>query len=95
MKTITLTILFLLIASPLLASKVVVWNNERPVTFNVDRDGEVVTITHDQSGGIEGNVNNGKLFDLRQPPINSGNPTRNWAVVPMSEALTINNPYMK
>jgi multidrug resistance efflux pump len=66
-KTITLTILLLMIASPLLASEVVVWKNGRAITFNVNRDGDVVTISPDQSGSIVGNVNNSNLSELRQP----------------------------
>jgi hypothetical protein len=74
MKTITLIILLLMIASPLLASEVVVWKNGRAITFNVNRDGDVVTISPDQSGSIVGNVNNGNLSELRQPSINPGKP---------------------
>ena len=75
MKIITLTIFLLLIASPLLASEVVVRRNGRATTFNVARNGEVVTIFPKPSGAIVASVNNGNPFDLREPSINPANPS--------------------
>jgi hypothetical protein len=75
LKTITIAFcLILALATCALAQKTVtVWGpNGQATIYQVYPNGNVVGTTPGQSGAITGNLNNGALYDYRQPPLSSG-----------------------